>query len=137
MSSTAQPIPRPTLDAVSVVVADMATTVAFYARLGLRFADDARSAPHAETTVGSLRLMFDTRAVVESFTPAWTPPTGGHAIALAFRCASVEALDALHDELVTAGAVSVRAPFDAVWGQRYAVVADPDGNPVDLYCPAD
>ena len=24
-------------------------------------------------------------------------------------------------------------PWDAVWGQRYAVVHDPDGNPVDLY----
>jgi uncharacterized glyoxalase superfamily protein PhnB len=26
-------------------------------------------------------------------------------------------------------------PWDAFWGQRYAVVHDPDGNGVDLFCP--
>ena len=24
-------------------------------------------------------------------------------------------------------------PFDAFWGQRYAQVKDPDGNPVDIF----
>ena len=33
----------------------------------------------------------------------------------------------------TAGYAGHLAPFDAVWGQRYAVVHDPDGNPVDLF----
>jgi uncharacterized glyoxalase superfamily protein PhnB len=28
-----------------------------------------------------------------------------------------------------------KEPWDAFWGQRYAVVADPDGNHVDLYAP--
>jgi uncharacterized glyoxalase superfamily protein PhnB len=28
-----------------------------------------------------------------------------------------------------------REPWDAVWGQRYAVVQDPDGNHVDLFAP--
>ena len=126
--------PRPTLRALSVVVADMAATIEFYSRLGLHFADDAAAAPHAETVIGGLRLMFDTRAVIESFTPTWTVPSGGHAMALAFECATVAAVDALHDELVSAGARSLTAPFDAMWGQRYAVVGDPDGNPIDLYC---
>jgi hypothetical protein len=26
-------------------------------------------------------------------------------------------------------------PFDAVWGQRYASLRDPDGTGVDLYSP--
>lgn len=26
-----------------------------------------------------------------------------------------------------------KAPWDAFWGQRYAVVVDPDGNLVDLF----
>jgi hypothetical protein len=25
--------------------------------------------------------------------------------------------------------------MDAFWGQRYATVLDPDGNPVDLFAP--
>ena len=35
--------------------------------------------------------------------------------------------------LVEAGYRSHVQPFDAFWGQRYATVLDPDGNPVDLY----
>ena len=30
---------------------------------------------------------------------------------------------------------SHKAPWDAFWGQRYAVVVDPDGNHVDLFSP--
>jgi catechol 2,3-dioxygenase-like lactoylglutathione lyase family enzyme len=28
-----------------------------------------------------------------------------------------------------------KEPYDAFWGQRYANVADPDGNAVDLFAP--
>jgi hypothetical protein len=28
-----------------------------------------------------------------------------------------------------------RAPWDAPWGQRYAVVKDPDDNGIDLFAP--
>jgi uncharacterized glyoxalase superfamily protein PhnB len=38
-------------------------------------------------------------------------------------------------KLVAAGYRSHLAPFDAFWGQRYATVFDPDGNPVDLFAP--
>ncbi len=34
-----------------------------------------------------------------------------------------------------AGYKSELTPFDAPWGQRYAVVLDPDGNGVDLFAP--
>ena len=30
---------------------------------------------------------------------------------------------------------AISPPFDAFWGQRYATVHDPDGNPVDLFAP--
>jgi uncharacterized glyoxalase superfamily protein PhnB len=42
-------------------------------------------------------------------------------------------LDRLHAELTAAGYRSDGDPFDAFWGQRYATVLDPDGNPVDLF----
>jgi uncharacterized glyoxalase superfamily protein PhnB len=44
-------------------------------------------------------------------------------------------VDALHQKLTGAGYASRKAPWDAFWGQRYATVEDPDGNPVDLFCP--
>jgi len=131
--------PTPTLNALSIVVADMAAAIDFYARCGLTFADGGPDEPlaeamHVESTLGSWKVMFDTRAVVESFTPGWAPPHGGHRMALAFECDSPASVDALHDDLVGAGYRSSIAPFDAVWGQRYAVILDPDDNPVDFYC---
>lgn len=126
--------PRPVLNAISFVVADMAATVEFYSQLGLEFDPDAANAPHAQATVAGMQIMFDTRAVVLSFMPDWYVPEGGHRAALAFECSSSAAVDAEHTRLVDLGYRSLLTPFDAVWGQRYAVILDPDDNPVDLYC---
>ena len=38
-------------------------------------------------------------------------------------------------ELTDEGGTGVLKPWDAFWGMRYAVVHDPDGNPVDLFAP--
>ena len=63
--------PRPVLNAISFVVADMAATVEFYSQLGLEFDPDAANAPHAQATVAGMQIMFDTRAVVQA---NWTWP---------------------------------------------------------------
>ena len=72
---------------------------------------------------------------MRSFDPAWVPPSGGHRSALAFACEDAAAVDAAYEALVAAGVQGHLAPWDAVWGQRYAVVRDPDGRPVDLFAP--
>ena len=41
----------------------------------------------------------------------------------------------MYEELVGAGYHGELKPWDAFWGQRYAVVHDPDGNGVDLFAP--
>jgi uncharacterized glyoxalase superfamily protein PhnB len=106
----------------------------FYRRLGIEVPDGVEAEPHAEVTLpGGFRLMFDTQATVQSFDASWTPPTGGPAMALAFDCGDPAGVDAAHDDLIAAGHESHRAPWDAFWGQRYATVRDPDGNPVDLF----
>jgi len=134
MNST--PIPR--LDLIGLVVSDMAASLAFYRRLGLRFPEDAESAPHVEAQLlGGLRIAFDTEETVRSFHPGWQPAAGGGRIGLAFLCASPEAVDATYAELTAAGHESELKPFDAPWGQRYATVLDPDGNGVDLFAPLD
>ncbi|MFG1992661.1 VOC family protein [Actinoplanes sp. NPDC048988] len=122
----------PTFQAIGLAVADMATSLAFYRRLGLDFPPGAEKEPHVETTVaGGIRLMWDTHAALKSFEPDYRPgePSGGWA----FLCADPAEVDRVHAELVAAGATSVKAPWDAPWGQRYAQVADPDGNVVDLF----
>lgn len=122
---------RPAL--VELVVDDMATTLAFYRRLGLDIPATADAEPHVDVDLGGLHLAFDTREVVRSFDPGWTPPTGGHRVALAFAAGSPAEVDEAYEALVAAGAEGHLAPWDAVWGMRYAVVHDPDGTPVDLF----
>ncbi|MFO7548060.1 MAG: VOC family protein [Acidimicrobiia bacterium] len=125
----------PALDALGLVVADMPATLAFYRRLGLEIPAGADAEEHVEVAVaGGLRLMFDTVELVRSFSE-WEPASGGHRVALAFLCVSPAEVDATHDALVADGHRSHLAPFDAFWGQRYATVLDPDGNPVDLFAP--
>ena len=128
----------PRLDAVGVVVSDLSRAIDFYRRLGLEFPEDpdTEGHGHAEATLpGGLRFMLDTEESVRSFDPGWSPPSGGHRMAVAFLCESPEDVDRVHRELVEAGAESHRAPWDAFWGQRYAEVKDPDGNVVDLFAP--
>ncbi len=121
-------------DALGIVVSDMAATLAFYRLLGLDFDEDPDAAGHMEAILpGGTRLMLDTEDVVASFDPDFEPPTGSGRIGLAFVCDRPSDVDRLHDEVVSAGHTSSRAPFDAFWGQRYATVLDPDGNAIDLF----
>jgi len=125
-------------DAIGIIVADMDASVAFYRRLGLEFPDppDPEGHGHVEATLpGGNRLMLDTVESVRSFDTKWTPPSGGHRIALAFLCESPAAVDELYEELIAAGVTSYREPYDAFWGQRYAEVLDPDDNNVGLFAP--
>jgi catechol 2,3-dioxygenase-like lactoylglutathione lyase family enzyme len=123
------------LEVIGIVVADMAKSLAFYRRLGLDLPEAADTEPHVETTLaGGLRLAFDTEDVIRSFHPTWTPVRGGRTN-LAFLLPDAAAVNGLYADLVAAGHDGELAPFDAFWGQRYAVVHDPDGNGVDLFAP--
>ena len=125
----------PLLDAIGFVVTDMSRTLAFYRELGVPVPDDADEG-HVEATLPSgMRLMWDTVDVVASFDPSWTPPSGGHRCALAFGCHDGDEVDATYARMTRAGFDGHLEPWDAVWGQRYATLHDPDGNPVDLYAP--
>jgi uncharacterized glyoxalase superfamily protein PhnB len=137
-STAAETAPEITvaLDAVGMVVRDMAATVAFYRLVGLPVPDGAESAPHVEVALpGGMRLMFDTEDVLRSFVPDFTPPSGDGRVGLAVRVPSPPDVDALYARITAAGHHGELAPFDAPWGQRYASVQDPDGTGVDLYAP--
>ena len=124
------------LDLIGLVVADMARSLAFYRQLGLELPLDADQQPHVEVALpGGLRLAWDTVETVRSFDPDWGPPSGSHRIALAFRLDTPAGVDQTYDALVALGYDGHKAPWDAFWGQRYAIVHDPDGNAVDLFAP--
>ncbi|WP_092016985.1 VOC family protein [Brevibacterium siliguriense] len=129
-----------TLDAISIITSDMPAAISFYTALGLELADGGPDAPHTEFVSGPLRIHLDTEAVVLGMDPEWTRPTGGRKTSLAFDCSTAEAVDATFVQLTGSGdaggdpvAGVVPEPWDAFWGQRYAVVSDPDCNTIDLF----
>ncbi|MGW2206851.1 VOC family protein [Streptomyces sp. NPDC001774] len=128
----------PRLDVIGLVVSDMAASLAFYRRLGLDIPADADTAPHVEAALpGGMRIAWDTEEVIASFDPGWTRPEGGDRMGLAFLCDSPGEVDATYESLVAAGYRGHLKPWDAVWGQRHAVVLDPDGCGVSLFAQAD
>ncbi|PSK67433.1 hypothetical protein B0E53_00552 [Micromonospora sp. MH33] len=126
----------PHFDLIGMVVTDMGRTLDFYRRLGLPVPSGADGEPHVEITLGNgVRLAWDTVETIRGFDPDYAPATGGPRAALAFRCADPADVDRWYAELTAAGHHGHRAPWDAFWGQRYAVLHDPDGNGVDLFAP--
>jgi uncharacterized glyoxalase superfamily protein PhnB len=54
---------------------------------------------------------------------------------LGFAVESRQTVDRVYADLTTAGYRAHQAPYDAFWGARYAIVDDPDGNPVGIMSP--
>ena len=114
----------------------MAASLAFYRRLGLDVPAEADSAPHVDYQLpGGMRVAWDTVETIRSFDPEWTPPTGSHRVGLAFACDDAADVDRVYADLIAAGYEGHKEPWDAFWGQRYALLKDPSGVDVNLYAP--
>jgi uncharacterized glyoxalase superfamily protein PhnB len=122
------------LNAIGIACSDVAASLAFYRMLGVDLPEFDPDTGHYDTDLsGGIRLMLDSEAVMASFIDDYTRPTGNDRITLAVEYDTPVGVDVAFAQLVAAGHDAVREPFDAFWGQRYATVADPDGNHVDLY----
>jgi len=125
----------PQIDQVNLVVADMEASVAFYRRIGLAIPDteSAWQGHHRSANGAGLDLDLDSEEFARHWNKGWA---GGRAV-IGFKVESRERVDEIHTELTGAGYRSQQEPYDAFWGARYAVVEDPDGNPVGIMSPVD
>lgn len=120
-------------DLLGMVVRDMANALRFYRLLGLDLPPELDNEPHVEvTTPGGFRIAWDSLELIKQMDPNWTEPTGQR-MTLAFKCDSAAEVDTLYQRVIENGYRSHKEPWDAFWGQRYAIVVDPDGNTVDLF----
>ncbi len=129
-------MPKP--DMIGIVCKDLPATVKFYRALGLDIPAGAEQEDHVEyISPNGYRIAWDSENMVKGFDPDFVPPpTGARGrIGIAFKCDSPAEVDAVHQKLVGMGYRSHKAPWDAFWGQRYALVLDPDGNIIDLFAP--
>ena len=117
---------------VGIAVNDMAESLRFYRILGLEIPETAAHEDHVETISGGMRLAWDTIEMIKSFLPD-LDESRGNRIEIAFKCADKDDVDAVYNAVVSAGFNGYKEPWDAFWGQRYAILEDPDGNHVSLF----
>jgi catechol 2,3-dioxygenase-like lactoylglutathione lyase family enzyme len=106
------------INAVTLVVADMARSVGFYTALGFRLRYGGADAAFTSLRAGDGFLNLQPGAP-----PVW--PDGavwGRVIIW------VDDVDAQHQRCVDAGFEPSMPPSDAPWGERYFHILDPDGH---------
>jgi uncharacterized glyoxalase superfamily protein PhnB len=79
----------------------------------------------------------DNPALARLYNAGWRRSEASRPVVIGFSFPTREAVDKRYTELVAAGYEGRQPPFDAFWGARYAIVADPDGNEVGLMSPID
>jgi len=122
---------------LDLVCRDLAKTVAFYRLLGVKIPKSA-GPPHVRIDFpNGLELAFDTEKLARAYNKGYRRSTGGSNIVIGFSVKTRRAVDALHAKMTKAGYKSLQPPWDAFWGSRYAIVADPDGNPIGMMSPPD
>ncbi|HEV8461291.1 MAG TPA: VOC family protein [Gaiellaceae bacterium] len=122
----------PALNAIGITVADMGRSIAFYRLLGLDVPETPDEGHVDAFLPNGVRLMLDSEEVVRSFLPDWQR-VDGNQIALALECSSPAEVDEIYARVTGAGFPGEKEPWDAFWGQRYAILPDPDGVVVNLY----
>ncbi len=125
------------LDQLNIVVRDMGKAVAFYRHLGLTIDDDTSEwADHHRTAQTAEGLDFDLDSIesARKWNEGQTDRTGP---IIGFRLPTREAVDERYADIIAAGYQGQQPPFDAFFGARYAIVQDPEGNPVGLMSPVD
>jgi catechol 2,3-dioxygenase-like lactoylglutathione lyase family enzyme len=122
---------KPVLDQVNLVVSDMDAAIDFYRRLGLDVPDGGShdGIRHVDIEMGGgIHLDLDNETLARVYNAEWRRPEGGKRALIGFSMPTRGAVDDKYAELTGHGYRGVQIPFDAFWGARYAIVADPDGN---------
>lgn len=125
---------------INLIVEDLERSRAFYMLLGLAFRPRNR---HGEgpaeawvsTNTGITVVLHSTPFASWWDETAPQPSAGGPQVDLEFE--SVEQLEDVIAGLDAVGATTVKPATDMPWGQRFAIVRDPDGHRVGLKAPRD
>jgi len=131
------------LDQIDLVARNMEATLSFYRLLGVKIPKRAiGSTPNGIDHVrvrfrGGMELAFDSPALARVYNKGYRGQGKGGGTVIGFGVATRRAVDATYARLTKAGHKGLTPPFDAFWGSRYAIVADPDGNHVGIMSPVD
>ena len=130
---------QPDLHMLNLVVGDVEASAEFYRRLGAAGPGSVTATGgHAQLRMpGGFSLELDDAESARLWHAAFRSDPASVTVVIGFALPSREAVDERYAELTSAGYQGRQPPFDAFWGARYAIVADPDGNDVGLMSPVD
>lgn len=118
---------------IDIVVTDMSASLAFYRDLGLPVPEGREHNSQVEiATPGGAAIGLLTETMMREANPYWITPVGQR-VTFACRCDTPSEVDTVYAGMLDAGHTGIKEPWDSPWGQRYAFLADPDGNRVDLF----
>lgn len=110
------------INAITLVTADMAASVTFYGVLG------------SEVVFGGVEASFTTMKLNDGqflnlqLDQAWVRPDRVWGRFILW----VDNVDSVYDAFVATGFTPSMAPSDAVWGERYFHILDPAGHEVSI-----
>ena len=118
------------LDLIGIYVENVQRSLEFYRKLGWEIPEVSSSEKHVEIMLeNGLRFSWDELAMMKTFDPEAKIAAD---LVGVFLCSNKSEVDAKYLEITSAGYVGHLAPLDAVWGQRYAIIKDPDGHKIGL-----
>lgn len=130
-------VPQPTvrITQINIVAEDFEATARFYRELGLRVPQPTSEPPgslHAEADAGNIQLAIDNENLTCLYHSAARKNQLQSRAIIGVTVATRSQVDDIYNRLVAAGFSGRQRPYDAFWGSRYAIVADPNGNDVGL-----
>ena len=131
------------LEQLNLVSRDIDATIGFYRLLGMKISEKSvwrttGGRHHVSVPFpNGFSLDFDSPALARAYNKGYRGNTTGGNVVIGFGVKTRGLVDSTYLKLTKAGHKGLQLPWDAFWGSRYAIVADPDGNPVGIMRPAD
>jgi len=125
----------PRLHQINITVPDVGAAVDFYRLVGFDVPDTEPQWMSQHRNVGSPDAEVGIDLDSAEFARQWGDIDAGVVVSIGLD--TREDVDATYERLVAAGHPSVRSPYDAFWGARFAIVRDPGGNAIGLTSPID
>jgi catechol 2,3-dioxygenase-like lactoylglutathione lyase family enzyme len=131
------------LDQLNLVSRDIDATIGFYRLLGVKLPKKAvwrtaNGAHHVSFPLANgLSLDFDSPALARAYNKGYRSSARGGNVVIGFSVKTRRSVDNTYAKLTKAGHRGLQPPWDAFWGSRYAIVADPNGNHIGIMSPVD
>lgn len=117
---------------VTLGVADLSVSRAFYGRLGWREADSSSDSIAFFQLNGSALALYQRDALLEDANLVDGQPRLPGAATIAVNFGSEEEVDRAMENAKQAGATVLKTPQPVFWGGYSGYFADPDGHPWEL-----